>query len=101
MSTAKPLRQSPSGIRGFSLVEMLVVLAIIGLLISLVSPYLASREGQDLRTRVHAVATDLRLLRDEAIRHNAATRFELTEGSYVLRPVERTKPLPPQFTLTL
>jgi general secretion pathway protein H len=94
MMAPKSLRRLRSCRRGFSLVEMLVVLAILGLLIGLVSPFVAPREGQDLRTLAHAVAADLRLLRDEAIRHSATTRFALAEGGYVLRPSGRAKPLP-------
>lgn len=95
------LQRSRRDASGFTLVEMLVVLAILGLLITLAPPLVRSGGGSDLHAIAHAVAADLRLLRDEAIRRDATTTFVPLANGYVLRPSGRTKPLPAGIALTL
>jgi general secretion pathway protein H len=80
--------------RGFTLVEMLVVLAIIGLMVAIVPPMMRSRESGDLRAIAHATAADLRLLRAEAIRRDMTTAFMPLATGYALQPSGRTRSLP-------
>lgn len=56
--------------RGFSLIELLAVLLIIGLSISLVSPNLGSNSQQQLRTEAKQFANNTALLAEEAVLAN-------------------------------
>jgi general secretion pathway protein H len=100
MSTDRLSRRPRPDTGGFTLVEMLVVLAIVGLVIMIAPPLLRSGEGRDLRATAHAVSADLRLLRDEAIRRDAMTTFAPVETGYILRPSGRVKPLPVGIAMT-
>ena len=81
-------------IAGFTLLEMLVVLAILALLSAVALPRLRLNEGARLRATAHALIVDLRLCRDEAIRRGSPTRLVVTENGYRLLPSGRAKALP-------
>jgi general secretion pathway protein H len=83
--------------RGFTLIEMLVVLAIIGLMVAIVPPMMRSRG--DLRATAHAIAADLRLLREEAIRRDMTIIFVPLANGYAVRPSGQTTLLPAGLTL--
>src|SRR5262249_16934325 len=91
MRARQPHKQRPHA-RGFTLVEMLVGLAIIGLMVAIVPPMMRSREG-DPRPIAHAIASDLRLLREEAIRRDQTTTFVPRATGYLLRPSDQTRSL--------
>jgi len=84
--------------RGFTLVEMLVVLAVIGLMVAIVPPMMRSRDA-DPRAIAHAIAADLRLLRDDAIRRDTKTTFVPLVTGYALQPSGQTKSLPAGIAL--
>jgi general secretion pathway protein H len=81
------------GSRGFTLLELVVVLALIGLIATLVAPRLGVLSGVALDTSARRLATRIRFLREEAALRGRWVRlsFDLREGSYaaaVLVPSE-------------
>jgi general secretion pathway protein H len=98
MGAHRPHRATGRRIRGFTLVEMLVVLTVIGLMVAIVPPLMRLRAG-DPRPIAHAIAADLRLLRDEAIRRDQITTFVPRATDYGLRPSGQTKSLPAGIAL--
>jgi len=89
------------GARGFTMVEMLVVLAILGLLAMLALPRIGSGKGAELRAAAHAMAADLRRLRDEAIRRDVTTALVPLAAGYALGSSGPTRALPAGIALTV
>jgi general secretion pathway protein H len=79
---------------GFTLLEMLVVVAIIAVLAMVALPRLELGRGPRLRTVTHQVAADLRLLRDDSVRRASRMALEPTATGYLLRPSGRERALP-------
>jgi general secretion pathway protein H len=73
----------PGKARGFTLVELLVVLAIIVLMLIVVPRFVAGLPGAQLRAAADDLAATLRQLHDAAIRGRTTTGF-------MLDPVTRT-----------
>lgn len=84
---------------GFTLMEMLVVLAILGLLSVVALPRLRLDEGARSRALVHALVVDVRLARHDAMRRGVITGIVPTSGGYLLEPSGRIQHLPDGVSL--
>ncbi len=68
-----PTRSTPpASIRGFTLMELLVVLMILGLMTSLVIPMIGGGGGAELRASARQVATALKATRGRAVNGQSA-----------------------------
>lgn len=82
--------------RGFTLLELLVVLVIIGLTLGLVTLNAAPSQRQAMQQEAQRVALLLQLARDEAIVRNRPIAFEAAGGGYrfLVRDNREWKTLP-------
>ncbi|MFM9963513.1 MAG: Tfp pilus assembly protein FimT/FimU [Planctomycetaceae bacterium] len=80
---------------GFTLVEMLIVVTIVGLLASVVIPTLSSSSGAvSLEAMARTLAADLRLARQSAVQYNGdfAITLDLAKNSYTISQVVGSSP---------
>jgi general secretion pathway protein H len=75
-------RLRPSSVRGFTLLELLVVLVIAGIMLGVVSFTAFQNEQQVMRNEAQRIALLLQLARDEAIVRNTPVAFEIGDTSY-------------------
>lgn len=72
--------------RGFTLLELLVVLAIIGLMVALIPGFMLRSQPQlDVTVAARAIADGLRQARSEAVAHNRSQVFALDVDARVFR----------------
>jgi general secretion pathway protein H len=92
MPAARALRKAS----GFTLVELMVVMVIIGLTLGLVSLNAVPSPRQDLQKEAQRIALLLQLARDEAIVRNRLVTFEANSERYhfLVRNETRWDPLP-------
>lgn len=74
--------QRARGARGFTLVEVMVVVVIIGITLGLVSLNAMPSPRQDLQKEAQRIALLLQLARDEAIVRNRLIAFEANSDRY-------------------
>ncbi len=104
MSLARLTQAVPLGGRGFTLLELVVVLALATMLIALIPPLIsAAIPGVELKSSARRVAAGLRLAREEAIRtgRDIAFRIDLEERSYQVEGPFRRVSLPKGLDLKL
>lgn len=77
-----PDRPKTHSQRGFTLLELLVVLVVVGVMLGVVSLNAAQSDHQKLQTDAQRLALLFQLARDEAIVRNRPTAFEADEHSY-------------------
>ena len=80
---------------GFTLVEMLIVVTIVGILASVVVPTLSSTSGAvSLEAMARSLAADIRGARQSAVQYNGnfAVIFNLANNSYQTKPVSGSTP---------
>lgn len=97
-------RRVPGGCcaAGFTLIEMIVVLAVIGLVLALVLPNLGHSSGRyALAATAHDVAATLRIARDRAIARNRPTRFVANASSFGSAEDHHLRQVPPGITLSI
>src|SRR4051812_13895118 len=72
---------------GFSLFELLIVVAILGILSAVALPYLSSDVPQQLQMAADAVAGDCEYVRGLAVANNSSYRitFNLAQNSYTFQ----------------
>jgi type IV fimbrial biogenesis protein FimT len=65
-------------VRGFTLIEMLIGITVLGILLTLAAPsFMVWMQNTQIRTAADAVLNGLQLARTEAIRRNKTVRFTL------------------------
>ena len=74
--------QRARGARGFTLVEVMVVMVLIGIMLGLVSLNAMPSPRQDLQKEAQRIALLLQLARDEAIVRNRLVAFEANSDGY-------------------
>jgi general secretion pathway protein H len=77
-----PAIRSGRAARGFTLIELMVVMVIIGITLGLVSVNAIPSAGQNLQNEARRIALLLQLARDEAIVRNRLVAFEADEAQY-------------------
>jgi len=85
--------KSPS-LRGFTLIELILVLVIIGFITSLVAPAITSSTGLRLKTTVRRLAAGLRFARSQAVitGNTYEVIFDVENGAMAIEPVEQETP---------
>lgn len=73
---------------GFTLIEIAVVLAIIGMVLLLVVPRLPSSEGEDLKTSARMLASTLRYMHDRAAAGRTTYYLRMEPGTDVVKVLE-------------
>jgi len=83
-----------NSLTGFTLIELILVLVIIGFLTSLVGPAITSRTGLRLKTTVKRVAAGLRYARSQAVvsGSNYRVTFDLENGQVIIESLSVDDP---------
>jgi general secretion pathway protein H len=76
--------------RGFTLIEIAVVLAIIGMVLMLVLPRLPSSDGENLKISARTVASTLRYVQDRAATGRMTYYVRIEPGTDILKVLEAT-----------
>lgn len=70
----------PSAARGFSLIELMITLAVLGMLIMIALPNMGTwLQNTQIRTSADAMQAGLQLARAEALKRNTTVRFQLVD----------------------
>jgi len=88
--SGRGLKSRVSFSAGFTLIELILVLVIMGLLTALVTPAITSLTGLKLKTAARKVAAGLRYARSQAVATGSDYQvvFNLEEGEMTIEPLE-------------
>lgn len=89
--------------KGFTLLELLIVITIVALMSTLVGVNLHGRERTDLGSVVRTLVTDLRYVRSQAMINNLDTEliFDISANTYTSQQAKIDRSLPETMALTL
>ncbi len=89
--------------KGFTLLELLIVITIVAFMATLVGVKLHGRERTDLESVARTLVTDLRYVRSRAMVNNIDTEisFDVSANSYVSRQAKIDRSLPETMTVRL
>ena len=93
--TLHPVTCTLSPEKGFTLIELILVLVIIGFLTSLVAPAITSLAGLKLKTATRKMAAGLRYARSQAVTTGSEYQvvFDIEKGEMIVEPLkEEEKP---------
>jgi len=84
----------PPSLKGFTLIELILVLVMSAFLYSLVAPAITSTTGLRLKTTVRRLAAGLRFARSQAVitGNTYQVLFDLDNGTVAIEPVEKETP---------
>ena len=90
----KAVKSPPPSLSGFTLIELILVLVIIGFLTSLVAPAITSTTGLRLKTSVRRLAAGLRFARSQAVLTGSTYQviFDFENGTMTIEPIEKETP---------
>jgi general secretion pathway protein H len=96
-------RRGPGASRGYTLLEILLVLGLLGLTAALALPALVQPSGTELRTAAGTVAAGLRRAREAAVNGQAATSLtlDLEARSFQVSGAASGRQLPARLELSL
>lgn len=78
--------ERPIATAGFTIIELLVCLTVMGVIVAVGAPRLFEMGGHRLRVAARTLSADLRLLRVQAIRQQHATGMLVNKEEYILLP---------------